>query len=94
MGKGELEVMADDGKLIGGFIATIGTALTLFGINVRWVNNLNSKVDNYTTKVDSLHSEFISKDDFTHRIDRLEDGFREDMNRVFDKLEEIKDGDK
>ena len=39
-----------DGNLIAGFIATIGTALTLFGINLKWVQSMNRKIDKIPEK--------------------------------------------
>lgn len=83
-----------DPTIIQGFLATIGTALTLFGINVRWVHSMGKKVDLVDTRVDKIPEKYIMKEDFNHRVDRLEEelksNMKENFTRVFDKIDDLK----
>ena len=83
-----------DTNLITGFIATIGTALTLFGFNLKWVYHMGRKVDLVDEKVDKIPEKYIMKADFNHRVDRLEEelksNMKENFNRIFDKIDDLK----
>lgn len=79
-----------DTNLIAGFLATIGTALTLFGFNLRWIHAMGQRVDDVDTKVDKIPEKYIMKEDFNHRVDRLEEHIEANLNRIFDKIDDLK----
>ena len=79
-----------DTNLIAGFLATIGTALTLFGFNLRWIHSMGQRVDDVDTKVDKIPEKYIMKEDFNHRVDRLEEHIETNLNRIFDKIDDLK----
>jgi hypothetical protein len=53
------------------FLAALGTMLSLFGINFRWTHAISKKVDSC-----------VPKEDFTHRMDRMEDSIKDDIQLI------------
>ena len=61
--------------------ATFFTSLiAATGLNFKWTQNLQKRLNKCATT-------YVPKDDFNHRIDRLEDNMKADFNRMYDILE-------
>ena len=73
-----------DTTFIVGFLATIGTALALFGVNVRWIHNMTRQIEKVDARVDKIPEKYIMKEDFNHRVDRLEGELKGDISKIFD----------
>ena len=75
--------MSDENN-IGMWATMFGSMLAWIGINTKWTHALQKRVNKANIKCAET---FTSKEDFNHRIDRLEDTLKADINRLYDALE-------
>ena len=69
-----------DEKDISTWLAMFGAMLSWVGINAKWTHSLQRKVG-------KCSEVYVVKDDFNHRVDRLEDSMNDSFNRMYDILE-------
>ena len=61
-------------------LAIVLTILTTMGINFKWIHSLQAKVNKFPEK-------YIMKEDFNHRMDRLEDALEKGITGVHERMD-------
>ncbi|MCK5236484.1 MAG: hypothetical protein KAR06_05800 [Deltaproteobacteria bacterium] len=69
-----------DEKDIGMWATFFTSLIAATGLNFKWTQNLQKRLNKCATT-------YVPKDDFNHRIDRLEDNMKADFNRIYDLVE-------